>query len=88
MKLVNIAALGLLALASVSSALQCPVGGNAPGSTCTMQEFPSKYNCYACTVLSHGYTIASYCDPTVTTGTLACIYQKEGLPAIYGACTW
>ncbi len=92
MKLANIAALGLLALASVCSALQCPVGGSgAPGVSCTTQDVASNYNCYSCYVSQVGLTINSFCDPTVTTGSIACINQKAGIQGIYagyGGCTW
>ena len=89
MKLANIAALGLLALASVSSALQCPVGSSL--STCTMSDVPSNSNCYSCYITQAGTTFSSYCDPTVTTGSIACINQKAVLQAAYssyGGCTW
>ena len=92
MKLANIAALGLLALASVSSALQCPVGSSGVGNTCTMQDTPSSnYYCYSCYITQVGITVNSFCDPTVTTGSIACVNQKAGIQNIYagyGGCTW
>ncbi len=92
MKLANIAALGLLALASVSSALQCPVGGSGrPEFSCLTENVPSNYYCYSCYISQLGITLNSFCDPTVTTPSIACINQKAGISNIYasyGGCTW
>ena len=87
MKLANIAALGLWALASVSSALQCSVGSSS--STCTTYEFASNYNCYSCYTRSYGYSVSGACDPTVTTGAQSCTILKAVVQASYtGGCTW
>ena len=86
MKLAPIAALGLLALAAISSALQCGVGSSL--TTCTMTDAPSNnYNCYSCALTSGG-TFAGMCDNSLTTGIVSCTGQKTYILGIYANCSW
>jgi hypothetical protein len=86
MKLAPIAALGLLALAAISSALQCGVGSSL--TSCTMADAPSSnYICYPCAITSVG-TFAGFCDNSVTTGVASCTGRKAYILAIYTDCSW
>ena len=85
MKVAPIAALGLLALAAISSALQCGVGSSL--TTCTMTDAPSNYNCYSCAITSGG-TFAGMCDNSVTTGVTSCTTSKTTVLGLYADCAW
>ena len=86
MKLAPIAALGLLALAAISSALQCGVGSSL--TTCTMTDAPSNnYNCYSCALTSGG-TFAGMCDNSLPTGASSCPGTKTIILLNYPNCSW
>jgi hypothetical protein len=86
MKVASIA-LGLLALAAVSSAITCGVGSST--STCTQTDLPATVAnmCYSC-ALPNGGTFAGGCDTSVTSGPTSCTYAKTTVTALYSGCTW
>ena len=86
MKLATIAALGLLALAAVSSAVKCGVGSSL--SSCTITEVAdNNYQCYSCAITTGG-TFAGLCDNSVTTGITACATSTTTVTGMYSGCTW
>ena len=88
MKVASIA-LGLLALAAVSSAITCGVGNRA--TTCNPTDLPTMNMCYSCAITTGpaaGGTFAGACDNSVTSGATSCAYAKTTVTGLYSGCTW